>query len=262
MTRKSRSLFWIYLKELFAYPVASFIWVLADAQTALILPMVWLAAAPNGVGGMDRAHLVSYYLVSMTASQFITCHLMWDIAWDIREGIFSSQVIRPIGFFSFNLPRNFAWRVGKLVLFLPLAVLVYFAYAGKSHIAPIYFSWEAVASLFLGQMLSFAAAYCVALVALWTTEFFSVLRLYYLPETFLSGRIVPLGTLPLWLQNASSWTHFRLTNAFPVQILLRDLSPVEVRRGLVLQVAWTIFFLAAGSWLFRRGTRRYTGAGM
>jgi ABC-2 type transport system permease protein len=259
ISRKARV---IFFKELFAYPTASFIWVLADAQTALILPAVWLAASPNGVAGMDRGQLVSYYLVSMVVSQFVTCHLMWDIAWDIREGVFSSQIMRPIGFFWMNVPRNFCWRVAKLILFIPLGLFGFAVYAWHGVTAPVYFSWEALLAVFLGQTLSFVAAYCVALVALWTTEFFSILRVYYFPEMFLSGRIVPLATMPLWVQHISKWTHFRLTNAFPVQIILRQLPATEIRQGLVLQILWIGFFLALGAVLFRRGTRQYTGVGM
>lgn len=261
-SRKSYALFVIYLKEFYAYPAVSFIWVLADAQTALILPAVWLAAAPNGIGGMNRGTLVSYYLVSMTLSQFITCHLMWDIAFDIREGIFSSQIVRPISFFRMNIPRNFSWRVGKLVLFAPLAVFVFAVYGWGGAVAPVHFSWAALVAVFLAQFLSFAAAYCVSLVTLYTTEFFSVLRLYYIPEMFLSGRIVPLTTLPPWAQDIARWSHFRLTISFPTQIVLGQLSGSEIRLGLAMQVGWILLFLGLGHVILQRGMRLYTGAGM
>ncbi len=260
--RKQRALFTIYLKECVAYPAASFIWVLADAQSALILPAVWLAAAPNGVAGLDRGQLVSYYLVSMVLAQFITCHLMWDIAFDIREGDFSAQLIRPISFFRLNLARNLSWRVAKLFLFLPLGLLAFGLYAYKGATAPVFFSWEAVAAILLAQVLSFFAACCVALVTLWTTEFVSILRLYYIPEQFLSGRLLPLATLPFWAQGVARWSHFRLTNAFPAEILLGRVSSFETRLGLIAQLVWILFFWALAGLMLRRGLRRYTGVGM
>jgi ABC-2 type transport system permease protein len=226
------------------------------------LPAVWLAASPNGVAGMDRGQLVSYYLVSMMLAQFITCHLMWDIAFDIREGFFTSQIIRPIGFFQMNVARNFSWRVAKVLLFLPLGLLAYAMYAWHNSTAPISISVEAVIAIFLAQMLSFVAAYCMALITMWTTEFVSVLRVYYIPEMLLSGRMVPLATLPLWAQGVARWSHFRLTNSFPTEIMLRRLSTSEIRLGLLSQVLWIGFFGVCGYVLFHRGMRHYTGVGM
>ena len=261
--RKLRAIFGIYLKECFAYPAAVFIWVIADAQTTLILPAVWLATSGNSqmVAGMPRGDLITYYIASMVLSQFITCHLMWDMAWDIREGDFSAHLLRPVNYFKMNLARNFSWRVNKLVLFIPLlgfAILVY----GRQGLSPMHFSWAFLAAVMLAQLLSYVAAFCVAMTALWTTEFMSTFRLYYLPEMFLSGRLIPLSALPLWALAFSKYTHFRYMNYFPVQVLMGKLGSSEVLQGLGLQVGWILVFLVLGQMLFKRGVRRYTGVGM
>ena len=61
------------------------------------------------VAGFSQQEMVSYYLVSMVLAQFITCHLMWDVAWDIREGLFSAQIVRPFPFLAHCAARNVAW---------------------------------------------------------------------------------------------------------------------------------------------------------
>ena len=260
--KKLRAIFRIYLRECFAYPAASFLWVLADAQTAMILPAVWLAtSSPGGLaGGMTRPELITYYIGSMILSQFITCHLMWDIAWDIREGDFSAHLLRPIHYFRMNLARNVAWRVAKLVLFLPMGVLVFFVYhnVGMSpvHLTPAFFL-----SVLLAQLLSYVAAFCMAMTALWTTEFMSTLRLYYLPEMLLSGRLVPLSALPVWALGISRFTHFRYMIYFPTQMLMGNLSHREILQGLALQVFWIVAFLLLGHWIFDKGTKQYSGFG-
>jgi ABC-2 type transport system permease protein len=260
--RKYRAIFEIYLHECFAYPAASFIWVLADAQTAMILPAVWLATSGSKqlVAGMARQELITYYMVSMVLTQFITCHLMWDIAWDIREGDFSAHLLRPIHYFKFNLARNLAWRSTKLILFLPLAGLVFLIYRTVGT-APVHFSWEFFVSVILAQMLSYCAAFCMSMTALWTTEFMSTLRLYYLPEMFLSGRILPLSALPVWAAGLSTYTHFKYMNYFPVQVVMGKLSGAEVWRGLVIQVVWILFFMWLAKVIFNRGVRQYSGFG-
>lgn len=261
--RKLAAVFRIYLRECFAYPAASFVWVLADAQTAMVLPAVWLASAGSSatVAGMGRHELITYYLASMVLSQFITCHLMWDIAWDIREGDFNAHLLRPLHYFKMNLARNLSWRVTKLVLFLPLAALAVAIYGGVG-MAPVHFTAAFFVAVLLAHTLSYVAAFCVALTALWTTEFMSTLRLYYLPEMFLSGRLIPMTALPFWAVGIARFTHFQYMNYFPVRVLLGKLSPAEVGQGLALQAIWIVVFLALGKFLFNKGTKQYAGAGM
>lgn len=260
--RKLVAIFSIYLKECFAYPAASFLWVLGDAQTAMILPAVWLASAAPGelIAGMTRSELISYYIGSMILSQFITCHLMWDIAWDIREGDFSAHLLRPISYFRMNLARNLAWRVAKLVLFVPMGALIYLLYRSVG-IAPFHMGWAFCASVFLAQFLSYVAAFCMALTTLWTTEFMSTLRLYYLPEMFLSGRLLPLSALPAWALVVANYTHFRYMISFPTQVMMGKLTDLEIREGLGMQIAWIMFFLVLARIIFDRGTRQYSGFG-
>ena len=260
--KKLRAIFRIYLRECFAYPAASFLWVLADAQTAMILPAVWLATSGPGqlVAGMSRPALISYYIGSMVLSQFITCHLMWDIAWDIREGDFSAHLLRPIHYFRMNLARNLAWRVAKLVLFLPMGVLVFLVYHSVG-MSTFHFSLAFFLAVFLAQFLSYVAAFCMSMTALWTTEFMSTLRLYYFPEMILSGRFLPLTALPFWALQISRFTHFRYMIYFPTQIVMGNLSSSEIREGLLVQIGWIAFFLVLAKFVFDRGTRHYSGFG-
>lgn len=261
--RKLAAIFRIYLRECFAYPAASFVWVLADAQTAMILPAVWIASSGGSdvIAGMHKSELVTYYLASMVLSQFITCHLMWDIAWDIREGDFNGHLLRPIHYFRMNLARNLSWRVTKLVLFLPLGVFVSVVYArlGTAH---LYFTPAFFVAVIFAHTLSYVAAFCMAMTALWTTEFISTLRLYYLPEMFLSGRLLPLTALPLWGVVLGKYTHFQYMNFFPVQVLMGRLSPADVGLGLLIQASWILVFVVLAHVLFNRGVKQYAGAGM
>jgi ABC-2 type transport system permease protein len=260
--RKIWAIFGIYLMDCFAYPAASFIWVVADAQTAIILPVVWMATGVGTIAGMDNTHLITYYIASMTISQFVTCYLMWDISWDIREGFVTSFLIKPFPFFAFNVGRNFSWRVAKLALFLPLIFLVYYCYLGSRPTSPLHFTGEFWASLALAHTLSFVAGYWISMVAFWTVEFFSILRLYLLIELLLSGRLFPTGAMPGWAQSLANTLHFRYTNAFPVDVLMGQCTHAEIIRGLWIQFFWCVFFLVLGKIFFDRGVRRYTGVGM
>lgn len=253
------ALFRLFTADVFAYQAASLIWVVADVVDAFVLPLVW--STIGGVGGMDVPTTIAYYISAMVASQFVTSHLLWDMSWDVREGALTSYLVRPFPHFWANVARNLAWRVGKVVMFAPLAGLMLLAY-GVPWGVKFNFGWSFWTALVLGHVLSFLMAYCLATVALWTTEFVSVFNLYYLPETLLSGRVLPLGAFPDWLARLTEATPFRYTVGFPVDVLLGQVGDDALMKGFAGQLFWCLAFALLGPWLFRRGLRRYTGVGM
>lgn len=262
--RKLAALFNVYVAECFAYPATSIIWILADTFTAMLLPAVWLAASgPSGeVAGFSGKEMVTYYLVTMTLAQFVTCHMMWDISFDIREGFFSAHIVRPFPYLAQCVARNLAWRVSKLVLFLPIGVIFYLVYLGTSTTSPLTFSWPFVVALIAGHVLSFLAAYSMALIALWTVEYQSILEMYYVPEQILSGRLLPLATLPGWALVVGDVLYFRYTVAFPAEILMGKTDSDFLIRGFALQAIWLVVLSVAAHLTLRAGMKKYTGHGM
>lgn len=254
--------FVIYFKEIFAYPAANIIWVIADAQASIVLPAVWLATSSPTIGGIPRESIVTYYACSMMISQVVTCHLMWDMGWDIREGAFSTQLIRPLNHFWLNVSRNVSWRLGKGLLFVPILGILMAVYGARTALHGFNFSAEFFVVLLLAHLLSFCAAYCMALITLWTTEHESILRLYYFPETLLSGRLLPVTALPAWAQSVGEWLPFQYMVYFPTQVLLGQKTGSQILYGVGMQLVWIVVLLCIARVLFVRGVRQYTGVGM
>lgn len=257
--RKLSALFKLYLADVFAYKAAAVIWVLGDLQVALMMPLVWRSV--GGVGGMSPEQVTVYYLVALSVSQFVTCHLLWDIAWDIKEGTFSSLLMRPVSHLASSFSRNLAWRTGKLILFVPVLATMLLAY-GIPDPHMFHPTWAFWASIVLGQTMAFLAAYSVAMVALWTTEVTSLFQVYYFPELLLSGRVVPLESMPDWIQRLAKFTHFRYSVGFPTDVLLGKISQQEILLGLGVQSAWLAFFWVLATILFKKGVRQYYGFGL
>ncbi|MEP0766982.1 MAG: ABC-2 family transporter protein [Fimbriimonadia bacterium] len=264
LARKSYAYFRIILTEMFIYRGAAFLWIIADSMTALVLPLVWIAAASGEgyVGGLSVQQIVLYYVAALVLSQFVVSHMMWDIAYEIREGIFSAYLVRPMNYFWSQFVRNIAWRVGKLIMFLPLFVAMLVGYhslliGAKVHVSPLL-----IVVMILGHTLSFVNAFSLGLIALRTQEAYSIIRLYYLPEMFLSGRLFPLAMLPDWAATGAMFTPFRYTVAFPVEMMLGRVSDEAVLVGIGAQLCWIALMSGVGWVLWRTGLKTYTGVGM
>lgn len=254
----------LFLADVFVYRGAAFLWIFADGVTSLMLPLVWLAASSSGapIGNMPMSAIVTYYVGSLTLSQFVTCHMMWDIAYYIREGVFSIYLVRPFSFFWAMFADNLAWRIAKLTLFTPVLVLMLAAYWGYLHSTPLHFRPEFFLAVALGHMVSFAGAFALGIIGLRTQESYAIIRFYYLPEMFLSGRLFPLALLPGWAATLANYTPFSSTISFPLRILLGQVEGSAMAVGLATQVGWLLAMCLIGRMLWRSGLKTYTGVGM
>lgn len=261
--RQAKAVFAIYVQDSLAYKASAFIWTLTDATTAVTMPLVWAAAVGSGmIQGYTASDFVLYYLVMLLLTGFITCHFMWEVAYEIREGIFSTYLIRPMDYFQFMLARNYAWRLVRTLIFLPLFGLLILAYWGYVKDATVYLGWEAWVSVLLGNLVSFTFVMAIAMVALFVQEAHAIFELYYFPMLFLSGQLFPVSVLPQWAQQLALVFPFYYTTGLPTEIIVGRVSPQASWPLIGGQVAWVVGCYFLQRFLWRAGLRHYTGVGM
>lgn len=262
--RKWKAVFGIYFQDGLAYRASGLIWILTDLVTAITMPLVWArATSANGViAGFSQSDFVLYYLCQLLIGSFITSHMMWEIAMEVKEGQFSSQLVRPISFFQFTFLRNLSWRIIRTGLFAPFFVVLLFLYRGYLTDAHVYLGWEFWLSMFLGHLVSFSTVLMMAMLALFTQEVMSIFELYYVPMLFLSGQLFPVAVLPGWAAELSRWLPFYYTTGGPTEILVGRITGPDVYRVLIMQAAWIVVCSLLGKLLWTKGLKHYTGVGM
>lgn len=262
--RKSRTVFAVQLQDGLAYRSQAFIWILTSVVPAMLMPLLWLASY-NGrttIGGLTPSDMVAYYLATLTLSNLMVTHIMWDMSNEIREGRFSIYLTRPFSYMTYQFLGNLSWRVMRLVLFLPVIPLYALIFGEHLrwegyNVGPAF--WAAIA---LGHLLSFCMSYMFGLLALFFTEVRGIYMVYYMPASFLSGEMVPLSTLPGWAEVAARLLPFRYSLAFPVEILLNRLPAEEIGWGFVCLTAWLMLGWVGTRTLWNAGLKHYTGTGM
>jgi ABC-2 type transport system permease protein len=261
--RQSLGIFRIYIQDGLAYRAQGLIWVLTDVTTAVIMPQVWLAAGKGAsIQGYTPGQMILYYLCVILLKSFIVSHFMWDISHEIKEGIFSSQIIRPMPYLQFMVTRNFAWRLIRTGIFFPFFVGFACLYWGQIQGSHLYVGWEFWLSLILGHLVSIAIVTALAMIALFTEEAQSIFELYYVPAMFLGGELFPVALMPVWVQSIAHWAPFYYTAAAPTEILIGKVEPAAAGPVLLAQLAWILVGVALFGVLFRAGTKRYSGVGM
>jgi len=262
--RKALALFRVWMQDGIAYRAAGVIWILADGVPAMIMPLVWIAAVPEGgtIGGFTAQQFVLYYLVLLLFSNFITSHLMWELAEDIKNGTLSIHLLRPVSYFQVCSIRNFVWRLLRTTLFAPIFGLLLLAYWRNLDFTGSYFGWQVWLSVFLGHLVSYSLVYMLSMLALFLEEARAVFEFYYFPMLFLSGQLFPIHLLPEWASRAATYLPFYYTTALPTDLAVGRV-PVEGCLPLLLvQAGWIFAHFWVATLLWKPGLRQYTGVGM
>lgn len=254
----------IYVQEGLTYPASLFIWMLVDTVQCVVMPLVWLNAY-NGrpdIGGYVPGEMVLYYLMMAAVSSFVTCHLMWEFSMDIKEGILAQWLLRPVNVAAWLLVRNTAWRVFRIVMFLPVLGLCAVYYREHIDWGTLHLTGWFFLSVILGNLVSFTIGMAMSNLAFWVQEVQSVFGLYYLPLMLFSGFIIPMSLSFGWMQTIATILPFRYTIGVPVEISLGKLSVEQIQFSILMQLFWIVVGGMLGYLLWKRGLRQYSGVGM
>lgn len=262
--RKWRAIFSIWFQDGIAYRASGLIWILTDLVTAITMPLVWARAGSSTgvIAGYTTSDFILYYLCLLLLGSFITSHIMWEMAIEIKEGQFSTMLVRPVSLYQFMFFRNLSWRIIRTSLFLPFFFLLLWAYRGYLGEAHVFFGGPFLLSLILGHLVSFTTVMMMSMIALFTQEAMSIFELYYVPMLFLSGQLFPISVLPGWAQTLGKIFPFYYTTGAPTEILIGRVSGEAVWPVIGAQVMWVVVAYCISRVLWKKGLRHYTGVGM
>jgi ABC-2 type transport system permease protein len=265
LLRKWKALFDIYFQDGIAYRASGLIWIMTDVVTAVTMPLVWAAATKGMDGkiqGFNSSDFALYYLCMLMMGSFITSHIMWELAMEIKEGQFTVQLIRPVSFYQMTFMRNIAWRVMRSMLFAPFFVLMLFLYKPLLGDATVYLGWETWAALALGHLVSFNFVFMMAMLALFVQEAQAIFELYYVPMLFLSGQLFPVAVLPDWASRIAHFFPFYYTTGVPTEIIVGRLNGQAAHTMILVQLFWIGGSYAVGRALWKHGLKHYTAVGI
>ncbi len=221
------------------------------------------AGQPGDVAGYTLAQMTSYYLV-VTIVEALTAVTEddWQIATDIKDGNISQFLLKPIDYLTYRLCL---YAAGRLVFtacaFLPVAGFI--LSQGKYFVLPQDVStlgWFAV-SLVLTGLLQFFISYTMALLAFWVLEVSTFIFILFAFEYLAGGHLFPLDILPPLLTRALLFTPFPYQLFFPVNIYLGRTRGVDLKLGLVVQLAWVIAAYLLARFVWSRGIRKFSAVG-
>ena len=260
--RKCLAIYRVYSLECLIYPAQMFIWILTDGFMTITMPVVMAATTHGSIAGYSVSETTTYYLAMLCVTSFVTSHFQWEISFEIKEGLFTAHMMRPLDYLTFMFWRNVAWRGFRVGLSLLLCMVLAFFYKAYLSSPHLYMGWEFWVTVILGHVLSLFFVCAFAMLALFLTDASAIFELYYFPMLFLSGQVFPIQALPEWARNIGLAFPFYCTTGLPTEILVGKFDLSKAPMWIVIQLVWIAVSYVAFQVLFRKGRKHFTGVGM
>ena len=261
--RKTWTLLDVWFAHMSAYRAEIIIWILTGS-IPLIMLVVWIGkaqAAGGMVSGFTPQGFAAYFLAAWLSQQFIVAWVAWELDHQIRHGILSSKLLRPLD----PLWEHLAMHVTERLVRVPLVVVVIVAglliVPGTKLTPDLAHALCYLLSINLAFLIRFLISYSVGILAFWFEQAVALEELYFSIAVFLTGSFAPLDLYPTWARAIIEWLPFPYVIYYPVQILTGEANGLEIVRILAVQLAWIGVFGVVRAALWRKGLQRYGAVG-
>jgi ABC-2 type transport system permease protein len=242
-----------------AYRAAILVTLFTSALGYVVFFLVWRELYRSGTASalMPKAELFSYLLVAFVLNFLLSLQVENRFGQRLRQGLITSDLLRPLGF----LPFQLAQAVGDVVMNLLFALPVYAAgyFFLGSEVLPRDASSLALGlvSVALALLVNFSISYLLVQLSFVTQTLYGVYFARAALHQAFSGVAAPLSTFPALLGAWANAMPFRHVIETPARILLGQAAPAEIPALLLGQLAWGVGLLALSSAIFHSVLRQH-----
>ena len=210
------------------------------------------------MAGLTLKQVVTYVWVAQAVWTMQPMSIDSDILGKINSGDVGIELCRPIDLYFHWFARIAAGRLAPLFWRGSLTLLC------GMLMPPAYrLSWPASLPSLLWTVVSLVCAFllCTALGAFVTTVRLNIawgdgpVYMFMFIGSILSGATLPLQLWPESWQRFLFWQPFAGHMDIPIRLYIGSMQPGEAHGGVLLQVAWILFFVVAGKLLMARRLR-------
>lgn len=247
------------------YRARNVIWFLIDAFIIIVMPFVWLAIYDGRpeIAGISVSEMITYFVGVAVLRVAVSSHLEERMRFEIRDGLFSNLVSKPLNYFWYVTFREVGWRIGYSLTFIPVLFLALYLF--NANVVVNTDPTQALltlAAMFLAVLLFSTLNFIVGTSALFLVESNALADFFWLAYSVFSGVLAPLVFFPSWFQSLAHLMPFKYLISFPLTLYLGELTRPEIISGFVYQVAWIGLTGLIAYALYKIGLRKFEGVGI
>jgi ABC-2 type transport system permease protein len=263
--RRHAALLTFFLQEALQYRVESAIYFLWDVLPPIMMAFLWLAAYDEQslIAGYTLSDMLIYTVGVMVLRTIITSHIEWGMDYEIRQGILSTYLVKPINVWAFYYVAEYAWKIVRAMLIGPvlIACLLWLGPLMQGALP----SWDRVLlvllSVALGYQVCFLMKLCLGCTGFWTNDLAGVATLYEVIAAVLGGVLIPLAFLPEPVRFVAALLPIQAVYTVPLGILTGKDVGGSPWVGIGIQVLWIVLLWLLARMIWQAGLRQYESVG-
>lgn len=256
----------IGFSEAIAYRAEMIVWVFATTMP-LVMLMLWTAVAQVApvVAGNGRAWgtgaFVAYFLSAFIVRQLVSSWAAWEINFEVRQGMLSMRLLRPIHPVLSYMVQNLAFLPLRFLVTLPIVVILLLSDGAPflSRDPGVWAIWAL--SMLGGWMIIFFANVTIGALSFFLESSVKIMDIWLAAFFVFSGYLFPLDLFPHWLRVAAEWLPFRYQLGLPVELMTGTHTVATALPLLAKQWAWAAVFLLGSLAVWRGGVSRFQAYG-
>ncbi len=240
--------------------------LISAAYPIFIQTFMWTAiyggSGQDVVYGYTYRQMLAYTFLAGLVARIVRTGFEYEIMDDIKNGKYSSFLVKPQGYFGYRLCSFFGQKLpglGMILVILAIVLLGLNAFWGvalePARVAAFLFA------LALAVTLNFLIFYCFSSVAFWIIEIGFLFEGIRIVTILLSGGIFPLDVFGARFVQVMKLLPFQYTVSYPINILNGKIGGAEFAQGVLIQCAWIVACWLLANALWRLGSRRYVAVG-
>lgn len=252
--------------EAIAYRAEMLVWVLSTTMPFVML-LLWSAVSQGGAVPATSGRswtpelFTAYYLSMFVVRQLVSAWASWEINWEVRQGLLSARLLRPIHPILSYAVGNVAALPLRFVVSLPVFVGLLLS-AGAPFVTRDWRLWLVWCVAMLGGWLvTFFANVCIGALSMYMDSSIKVMDVWITCFFVFSGYLFPMDVLPPWLRAVADWLPFRYMVGLPVELMVGQHGVAEALVLLARQLGWGVAFGVGAVLLWRGGVKRFQAYG-
>jgi ABC-2 type transport system permease protein len=253
----------ISILEQIQYSVANYFYMIGMITEPVIYLVVWstIANQQGGTaGGYTAGGFAAYYIIWTLVRNMNIVFTPYGWEWRIREGRLSMELMRPIHPIHGDVAFFAGWKFVVILLWLPLAAFLTWIFKPTFNV-----TWMEVIVFFLAiwgaYLIRTILLSLLGMITFWTTRVSAIFELYFGLELILSGRLVPMTLMPVWVQNLSDYLPFKWTFFFPIETLVGTMTNAQLWSGVGMQVLWIVSGVFILNIIWNFAIKQYSAVG-
>ena len=234
----------------------------------LVSPIIYLAvwtsiASTKGdVNGFTANDFVTYYMTLLIVDQITSNIVIHTFAYKIQDGTLSGELIKPIHPMLTNaLVNNVAFKGLTIMGLTPIWIILFFLFRPDFSDVTLTGVLLAIPAMIMGFFIGYLLSASITALAFWTTRVYSIHEFYYALILLFSGQFVPLTLMPNVIQSVAQYLPFQMLIYFPVQLILGNLSGMQIVQGYIVGFVWLVVAITLFNWVWRNGVKRFSAVG-